>query len=152
MNYKRKFKLDLHNVCDKLWDYYNSNEVLRDVIDPEKKLSLLVKRPGTCFDKPIVPWNEVKAGDLLWYEVVDLSGKGRTDVKPGWYNIVITKKYAGVVFFKILNDDLKPITGILHFAINSLAADKLAYPYIIVLSKGWEVSDCDNPRQLFEYV
>lgn len=150
---KRDFILDLTD--QKHLDFFQAVRDRKDILDifydePDKKhimFTLRAKQPGTCFDKPIVPWKQVKEGDRLWAEhmknMLDLSGRDR------WFPIRITKKYGGVIFFRWLDG---PDKGKLrHFEIDSLFADKMVWPYAIALPEDVRIAECYNPKQIYMY-
>lgn len=114
--------------------------------DGRVRIRMAEKKEGTCFDKPIVDWSKVRTYHRLWAE----DNGGNLLSKGEWFPIVITKKYGGVIFYRWLEG---PDKGKLcHFEQNSLFADKMVYPYIIRQPKDIEITDCYNPKQIFDMV
>lgn len=110
------------------------------------RIRMAVKNEGTCFDKPIVDYTKVKVNDRLWAEDTG----GSLLQKGEWFPIVITKKYGGVIFYRWLEGPHKG--KLCHFELDSVFSDKMVYPYIIRLPKDIEITDCYNPKQIFEIV
>lgn len=114
--------------------------------DGRIRIRISEKKIGTCFDKPIVDYAQVKVNDRLWAEYTG----GSLLQKGEWFPIVVTKKYGGVIFYRWLEG---PDKGKLcHFEMDSIFSDKMVYPYIIRQPKDIEITDCYNPKQIFEYV
>lgn len=147
---QRDFILDL--TTQKYLNFFQAIRDRKDMLDifyddPDRKhimFTLRAKRPGTCFDKPIVPWKQVREGDRLWAEHTrSMLEKGK------WFPIRITKKYGGVIFYRWLDG---PDRGELcHFEDESLFADKMVWPYAIALPEDVRIAECYNPKQIYMY-
>lgn len=108
------------------------------------EFSIIEKKSGTCFDKPIVDWRYVRPGHLLWAE---WKGEG---FAAEWYAIRVSMKYGGVVFFRWMEG---PEAGKMdHFELGSLMSDKMVYPYIIKKPKDVVLVNCHNRKQQYEDV
>lgn len=122
------------------------NESLGDVFrskEGKMRIDLTRKKPGTCFNEPNVPWENVKKGDKLWK-------KCQTYGCDDWFPIVVTLKYGGVIFYRWLEG---PYKGKLeHFELRSLTADLLVYPYKYIIPRDVELCKILNPKQIYEYI
>lgn len=145
----RYFTLNLAERDKKLFSFVENDKDLTDILSDytgNKLYHMRKKKPGTCFDEAIIPWDEIKIGDVLWLEVCF---SDKFNMAVGWHEVVVTMKYGGVVFYRFVE---KTENGIFHFELNSLMADTMVYPYKIVLPSGWKLADCPNPKQVIEYV
>lgn len=149
--YERPFILDRATPTDlKTVEFIRKNLALfGDFFDENGKLRMALKEkiPGTCFDKPKVPWKDIKPGHKLWMEYLP---DGLTGFKSEWCAIRVTKKYNGVLFFRWLEGSNKGKLD--HVDQGSLAADAMLYPYIIRIPENTVITDCANPKQIYMYV
>jgi hypothetical protein len=144
---KRDFVLDLTAPDNlKVIDEIRRREELKEFFrtdDGHIAWSLYRKKKGTCFQEPIIPWNEVKSGDRLWAEY-------RQGISLKFHPILVTKIYGGVVFFYWLDGPQK--NKMEHADLSSVFCDSMVYPYIIRIPEDVRITDCHNPKQIYEYV
>lgn len=125
-----------------VYNMIKNDEMLGDVPrTPEGKLTFRITQKNQLGqDMPVVPWDKVSPGDILWL----------LNEESGVYKeIGVTLVYEGVVFYKWLYEEDDKIY---HFELGSLKATKMVYPYSITAPDDVIIVDVYNPKQIYNYV
>lgn len=140
----KPFNLNLKEdkVFMEVYNMIKNDEMLEDVPrTPEGKLTFRITQKNQIGqDMPVVPWDKVSPGDILWL----------LNEESGVYKeIGVTLVYEGVVFYKWLYEEDDKIH---HFELGSLKATKMVYPYSITVPEDVIIVDVYNPKQIYNYV